>query len=315
MAEIVSPINFPQRNIQDQSFLVGDVAAAANSFTVSDPSEWSTDDYIVVGIPGQDGAQLVQVQSVSGQIVTINGTLEFKHYDREMVTRIYGNQIITYAAAAPVDNSIPDDSAAMLINGPTDIEADEAFTSFNYTLGGSGYWYKYVFKNETTGSIGALADTEWVRGGNFGHLTTPDMVRIEAGLQGNVYITNDIIQEAIEDAEGQVKSSIAIGGYSLPLADNKAYGLARKAAKLLAAGYLLTSSNTNGYSDVYKQGQDKIAQATVITDKFEAGSVVMLDQTDTEATRTDNGLDISGPVGDIHSSHCDEPWFGRNTKL
>lgn len=331
MPEIISAINFPDRNIQDQSFLDADAAAGQAVVVVNDPTRWAVNDYVVIGTLGQENAQLTQVLSKSGQNVTLADNLIVKHFINEPATRLFGNQVNFYAALAPLDNTPPADAAYTLIDGPTDITADESFTNFTYTLGGSAYWYKYVFFNEEQGTAGALVDAEAVRGGNFGHLTTPEAVRKEAGLTGNTYIDNGEIMEAIEDAEGTIKASIAIGGYALPLRDDRAYNLARKATKLMAAGYLLTSNNTNGYADVYKQGQDKMKQAQDICDAFEAGTVVLLDSLDQVADKVPGGDSVSGPSSDFNCStppdisdsppsspgndDCNDIWFGRNTKL
>lgn len=328
MPDTIIVVNFEEINLQASTSLDADVSAGQGVVIAKNPEDFADIGWIVLG--NGDQAELLEIASIVNKNINLAGVTEFDHKQYEQIRQPVGDQAKLFRAIN-VDNTPPDIGSFVQIGTPTNLLFNQTATEIVDPSGSSNYWYVVSYFNTLTNAQTDLSEATPVRGSNYGHFTTPYRVRVEAGLLNNQYIDEGEITEAIEDAEGTVKASIAIGGYALPLRDDRAYNLARKATKLLAAGYLLTSNNTNGYADVYKQGQDKMKQAQDICNAFESGSIVLLDSLDQVADKVPGGDSVSGPSSDFNCStppdisdsppsspgndDCNDIWFGRNTKL
>lgn len=100
-------------------------------------------------------------------------------------------------------------------------------------------------------------------------------VRREAGLQNNVYITNENIDEKIAQAESEINSSLSIASYSLPL--DTVPKVITNAANLLAAGYILVQDYGPMHEGTNKDGQKKIDMARAILKQIEGREIQLLD--------------------------------------
>lgn len=119
--------------------------------------------------------------------------------------------------------------------------------------------------------------------------TTVDVVRAESGFTNNPHITDDVIEEFINNAESEVDGSLALGGYDLPL--TSVPGMVKNAAKLLSAGYLLLSEYGPEHTGTNKEGNSKLKQARDLLLRIENGKTTILDG---DSQAVSHGSKVSG---------------------
>jgi hypothetical protein len=274
MAEIIRPTNFDPINVIEIAELSADALSGQKIVIPTNVSGIVDDDYLVIGSLAAENAELVQVDSVTGGSVTLTANLAIKHYRNERITKLFGNKINIYRATN-VDGNLPDDTDFSLL-GTVDIDVDQIYTSYTDLTGGDGYWYKKTYFNSTSTTETSLADATGVRGGGYGHYTSVDEVRMEAGLMNNRWIGDDLIYQKILSAESEINASLIIGSYTLPLADIP--DQIKNATRLLAAGYLLTIDYGPEHNGTNKDGEKKISMAREILSQIENGNATLVNQ-------------------------------------
>lgn len=273
--EIIIAENFPQSNIAEETFLTADALAAQKVINVENTDGLLASYYLLIGMKGAESSQIDKIATggISGLAVTCDDNLLSKHYRNEPVFVVKSNQIKIYRAAN-VDGSVPEDASFSLLT-TKNIQADQLYTEYTDTNGGSGYWYKYTFYNSSTTDESPLSDAIPVRGGNYGLYASVDEVRDEAGLNDNPWITSQVIASKLSQAQSEVNGSLAIGGYTLPL--ETVPDLVKNATLMLAAGYVLTKDYGPEHTGTNKDGQLKIKMAKDILMKIEKGKASLID--------------------------------------
>ena len=275
MSELLNPTNFDEINITERTKVDSDAAAGQKAITVKNIQGIDTDEYIVVGRVGQEQSELQQEASVSGSVLTLLANLDFAHKKGEELVVLAGNQIKIYRAPN-VDDTPPDDSAFASIK-TLDIEADQLFTPYTDATGGSDFWYKKTYFNETTSVETDLANSVAQRGGDFGHYVTLVEIRKEAGFQNNFDIDDGKIDDRREDAESEVKGILHSTGYTLPLSD-PIPKVVRNITRLLAAGYLLLEDYGVEADGTNKEGEKKLNLAEKMLEKIADKKIQLLNQ-------------------------------------
>lgn len=305
--EILIADNFGAINLLEETELSAGAAASQANVVVVNPQGYATNDYVLVGDVGSDRAEIKKILSITGQTITFSSNLSLDHTKDETLTKLRGNQINFYRAAN-VDGTVPSDASFSLVS-TVSIEPDQTETEYVDSVGGSGYWYKFTYYNDVSSEETDISTAQAVRGGGYNQYASVDQVRTEAGLKNNKYIDDAQILEAIEDAEGQVKASLAAAGYTLPLAEVPY--LIRYVTKQLAAGYLLTNSYGAQHMGTEKDGDLKIKRAMDILTKIESGKTT-LTIPPTDETVSQDTTSIAGYPDDTASDNCEGPKFSMN---
>lgn len=290
MADTLYLTNFPEPNIVERTQIAADVAAAATTVTVKNVDNFANNDIIVLGELGSEQAEKKQITSLdsSTQIITIPA-LTFKHYNLEPLTKIRGDKIRLYRAAN-VDGTQPDDGDFSLITTVT-IQVSKTYTEYVDEDGGDGYWYKMTYYNSVDSSETDIAESEAIRGGNYGHYATVEQVRRTAGFVDNSDITDDVIAEARDEAESVIKGYIVSSGYYLPLTTPYPPSLVRL-VKQLAAAYLLQDEYGASTEGTDKDGYAKEEAVMKRLEKIQDGTITLIDVH--KETNTSKKDDVSG---------------------
>lgn len=273
--EIINIENFPESNIAERTILTADALSGQKIVTAENVDGLQSTDIVVVGLPGQENAEISNIDSISGLAVTMLANLALKHYRNEPLTKIRANQAKIYRAAN-VDGTVPDDADFSVI-ATIDLQADQLFTEYVTTTGGAGYWFKYTFYNSVSASETPIADAVAMRGGNYGAYATVEEARTEAGLQNNRWILDQTIQSKLTQSQSEVNGSLSIAGYTLPL--ETVPEMIKNVTLLLTAGYLLTMDYGPEHTGTNKDGQLKLKMARDILTKIETGEMQLLDNT------------------------------------
>jgi hypothetical protein len=146
-------IRAPHPSISEpKTYLTAASAVSATSLTVANNGSFSTNDYTVIGFPGQEGAELHKISSVSGT-TTINyaaDALNFAQSTNTPVTYIKYNQVKFYlgdysARYSTGTISVSKDSAVVTGSGTS-----WGSITTNYSLLLNGKWYDIASVDSTT---------------------------------------------------------------------------------------------------------------------------------------------------------------------
>ena len=277
MAEILKLPSYREKNKVEISQVDADAVSGQAVVTIKNPQGILVNDFLVVGRPSSEQAELKKVLSISGKDITLVTNLEFSHSRFEEVTKLFGEKI-KVQRAPNVDGSVPDDSAfASIVT--LSIEADQLEVRHNDPTGGSGFWYKWTYFNSVNTKKTDLADIKAFRGGDAGHYVTLEQARKEAGFSGNLEVTDYDIREARNSAESEVKGALHVGGYNMPVSDNPldVPSILASATRILAASYLLLKSYGAGFEGTNEDGRAKREIAMDMLKSIKRGEVQVLD--------------------------------------
>ena len=194
-------------------------------------------DFIVIGREGSDTAELVQIESITDNTVTI-ATLVFAHKADEPVVKYRYNERKFYGCTT-IDGTFSElvgdgSPKAITVNDPQG-------TLLEYT-GGEGYLYfKATYYNSSSSEESNLPDATAVSGDESVRYCSIHAIKVQAGLTKNPYITDDIVETYRKRAENEVDSYLN-ARYILPLMNSQSVEeipfMVENCATLLAAGYM-----------------------------------------------------------------------------
>lgn len=288
MATTLSLLNYGANNIAELTSLSADVAAAATTFTATNPNMLAADDWIVVGARGHEQCELRRVSTVSGTTVTVTAAFTFAHKQNEEVAELRGNQVRIYRAAN-VDGTAPA-TAAFALLATTTIDEDQLATIYIDSTGSSDYWYRQTYYHSVSAAETALADSASVRGADYGHYATLEEIRSESGFQASTSISDQKISDRRDDAESQINSVLRSARYTLPL--DTVPAVIKNVTKILASAYLLIEEYGSGAEGTNKDGYTKKGLADGILADILSGRLVLLDQEYSPLARTSSGFEF-----------------------
>lgn len=274
--------NFSSLNLLEPTTLDADAAVDAESLTVVNSMNFAADNKFIVGSKGEDTAELLTVESVTGQVVATVEKLKIAHNRFEPVVKLFGDEVCLYRAAN-VDGNIPADGSFTKIS-TTDINVDELYTDVNDSSGGSGYWYKFTYHNSTTQAETDLSASVAIRGGDYGHYVTIEDVRQEAGFADAPLVDDADLATARDRAESQVKGVCAASGYTMPLQTQGGVpyvpAIILDCALLLAAGMVMSQQYQTTAPDAAKLGDAKRKEAERTLKQIGNNELILLDETE-----------------------------------
>lgn len=275
MAEIIVVQNFPDINLVEQTFLTSDEALSGSAvdLNVENSDGFSTDNAVLIGNPGSEGAEIKNVSSVSAGIIRV-ASLTLNHKKGEPVYLLRGLKARIYRADAVANNQPPAIGDFSVLATVT-LQADQVQTEYNDSSGSVDYWYLYTFYNDIPGTPLETAKLiiNAVRGGNYNMYTTVPGVKAEAGFNKNRYVDDATVALYMRSAQDIVNSYLATQ-YSLPLEEVPA--MVELVTRLYAAGLLLKKEFGPTAQGTNKEGQQKIDLATSLLEKISSGALLLI---------------------------------------
>lgn len=261
---------------------------------------------LLIGYPGTEQCEIQFVTGRTGVNTLTVPQLLFPHDVNEPVVGLVGDQIKLYRAPRTPGNAQPSDTLYSPANVPVSIDTDQTMTDVNDPTGGDDFWYKYVFYNSQTSEETALAAAIASSAGVQGGYCPLSEIRRTAGFQNNQWITDSDVGQARTEAQREIDNTL-IGLYTVPFTDPidpMIFGI----TKLLAGGRLQTENPGPGgvASAIYKQGQDKMADARNMLAMIKTRQYTLTDV---------NGVSIQSPS--TPSSQFlprRDPWFTTETR-
>lgn len=303
MSEQLNAPNYEPANITAITEMSANAASGQKNIAVLNSASFTVGKPVVLG--EGETAEIVQIQSLTDEQIVSVTNLKFDHLEGETVRELVGNAI-RFFRTANVDGSVPDD-ADFSVLATVEIVADELSTSYLDSVGGSGYWYKFIYFDTFSGNeYTSLQDSVAVRGGNLGQYVTVDEVRSEAGLRDNPYVTDNFIMTKIVFAQAQVDSAVSKAGYTLPFDGTPT--LIEQVTRTLAAGYVLRSKVLRNNEATIAQGDALVEEATAWLQELKDGNVILFGLDGAKLTQGSSV--VSTAFGS--DSEENEPWFTRD---
>jgi len=248
-------------------------------------SHFSVNDYVVLGRPGSDTAEIRKISAISSDLTTITtDAIKFTHYKGEPITQIFYNQRQFYRSTSKNGTYSRLESEG----SPVDIQIDRPDgTLFEDANGTSTSWYKSTYYNSTTGAETSLDDAIATKARDSEHYTSIFKIKQEAGFEENYYVPDDLVSRYRDEAENQAESMVA-SIYSLPFSSKPK--IFQHIVTLLAGGLLLLKEyGLEADIEIGKTGQRKIDRAEDMLQKIVDGKLILRDEDGNELSRTSIG--------------------------
>jgi len=272
-----------------------DEAIGQTVLSCDNADKYSADDYLMLGYLGNDISEMKQIDSVASDLKSITLTSGTKHAHAKgtLITKMLFNQRKFYRATS-------ESGTYTHLSGegsPIDIEVDDpAGTLLEDTTGTSTSWYKSTHFNSTTSVETALTDAIATKAGEAEHYTSLYKIKLEAGMDDNYYIPNEIIADYREEAENQAESAIATV-YSLPFSSKPR--IFEQIVRLLASGLLLSKEfGMEADINIGKTGQRKIDRAESLLEKISKGLLSLIGEDSSLLSKVSSILASSSNVYD-----------------
>lgn len=235
MATTLSIPSFAQNNIKERTSLTLDYVSGT-ALTVESTQGFASSDTLYVGALSREGCEKVTVSAVpNATTLTLSSALQTPHSRLDAVTSVLGDRIRIYRAVN-VDGSIPADGLFTVI-ATRSIDPDQLSTYYTDSSGGSNYWYRYTYFNETTLEETSLLDSEPRRGDDYGRYCSVSEIRTEAGFENAHNLKDGTIDQQRRAAEAEINSTLR-SAYTTPFTKPIPQKIKYLTIKL-AAGFLL----------------------------------------------------------------------------
>lgn len=213
------------------------LAGAHVSVPVQNSAGYTSGDYVVIGYEGSEQAELVQIESVSGQNLVLD-LLKLPHTSDEPVIKYRYNKRKFYGALTATGSF-----AEITGSGSPVVIAvnDPQGTIIEYT-GVEGYQYfKATYFNSTTADETDAEDSQAVLADESVRYCSIYAIKKQAGLTNNPFITDGIVEGYRTQAENEIDSYLN-SRYVVPYTNSSGTAeipaLLTRLCYLLAAGYM-----------------------------------------------------------------------------
>ncbi|MGB3684955.1 MAG: phage protein Gp36 family protein [Ornithinimicrobium sp.] len=134
-----------------------------------------------------------------------------------------------------MDGSVPGDGSFSVL-ATRSLDPDQETTYYTDSSGGSAYWYKHTYFNETTLEETSLAAANAVRGDDYSHYASLTDIRREAGFLEAHNLSDVTVDQQRRAAEAEINAKLG-GTYATPFSPIPE--MVRTLTIQLAAGLLL----------------------------------------------------------------------------
>jgi len=229
---------FPEIQDNERTFLDADSAIGASSVSAA-AVNFSANDYVVIGQPGNERTEIAQVSTATATTITFNGTLVFAHNRGDVVRFIPYNQI---AAEYSTDSGVNFNTITAV-----GIRADSTETYMQRASDLSTYVYRFHFKNATTGLFSAYSGNAVASGYADNTLwSVKDRALNQLGEQRGSLIDDQFLNDSVIEARRQADKNPAIFRWSF----REKFGV--NAATLLAGQWKMTAPTDLRDPNTYK---------------------------------------------------------------
>lgn len=210
---------FPDISNNQRTYLSADIASGVSSIS-ADGVNFSIGQFILIGQPGNLGTEIIQIHAATpptATTITLASATVFAHNRGDVVVNIPYNQIVAEWATSQT-GSYTALSAVI-------IRADSSETYLQQASDPLTYWYRFRFKNSSTGLFSPYSDT--VAGTGFADNSIGSVKRRalrEIGENYSVLFTDQDLNDWIQEARRAADQNPAIFRWSFRTAFNNITG-------------------------------------------------------------------------------------------
>lgn len=277
-----------------------DEAVGQTELSCDNASQFSADDYVMLGNLGNDTTEMNQISSVGSDLKTIILKTATKHVHVEgaLITKMLFNQRKFYRSSSESGTY----THLSTEGSPIDIEVDGPNgTLLEDSTGTPTSWYKATHYNSTTSVETALADAIATKAGEAEHYTSIYKIKSESGFKDNPYIGSDLVDRYRTEAEAQAEGAV-IGVYSLPFSSTPK--IFQHIVTLLSAGLLLSKEyGMEADVEISKTGQRKIERAEELLEKIRDSKILLVGEDGSELSKR---TDVMASNSNAYSSDAED---------
>lgn len=288
-----------------QSVLTADVAAGNNmTLVLENNTGFNENDFVVIGEIGNETAELQQVnQTVSaGSDIQVQ-TLVRSHKKGEVVTvlrfdkrKFYGCETVDGTFVELTGDGSP---KAISVDNPTGTVLEYSGDTYSY--------FKATYYNSADLSETAIEDSIAVAGDTSSRYTTLYRIRQKAGVVGNPFLSDSLIEEYRQEAESEVNGYLS-RRYAIPLTTIPK--VIRNITTKLAAGYLHESEFAPEAT-----GEKWTKEAREHLLQIQKGQVELLDDTGAVLAERSTNSPVGYPDSTLDSNTSEKPKFTIGQKF
>jgi hypothetical protein len=143
-------VRLPDLSSFQKTYLSGDEASGQTTLSVLKGSDFSANNYVIIGIPGTEQAEIRKISSVSATTIVISAATSYDHNQGTIITFIPFNQFELYSASSS--------GGSFSLLSTTDIRPDSLETYINRPSDANTVYYKIRFKNENDTTYSDYSD-------------------------------------------------------------------------------------------------------------------------------------------------------------
>lgn len=208
MATTIRIETFKDINLRERTLLTAEVVVGATAISVENAEGFVVGQTLYLGALSREGCERAVVQSLPNQTtINLSQAVKLAHRRFDAVTGVVGDRVRIYRAVNVNDQ--PPADAAFTALGSRALDADQVSTYYTDSTGGSAYWYKATYYNETTLEETSLALADPMRGDDYGRYAQLDEIRSEAGFSKAVNLADYVIDQKRRAAESEINAALA----------------------------------------------------------------------------------------------------------
>ena len=279
----------------EKTFFSADEAIGQTVISVENNQGLAANDYVILGIIGNEMAELLKIDSVNvnGKEITLSSATLHEHLRGAVIQKIRYNQRKFYRSTSESGTF----THLSTEGSPVDIEVDNPEgTEFEDSTGSSTSWYKATYFNSTTSNESSTDDAVAVQAGDAEHYTSIFKIKEEAGFKNNTHIGIEIVDRYRTEAEAQADGAV-VGKYQLPFSSQPK--IFQQIVTLLSAGLLLSKEyGMEADVEISKTGQRKIERAEDLLQKIRDDKLLLIGEDGTELSKRTDVMASSSNVFD-----------------
>ncbi len=140
----------PDISENQKTFLTAKAEAGENSLVFQNPSNFSLNDYIVIGNPGEELTEIQKISAISGKTITLASNLDNSHPENTQITYIKYNKIRFYKASSK--------NGSYSLLATKSIAIDEKYTVYDDQTSLPTDYYKITYYNSDTTDESVFSD-------------------------------------------------------------------------------------------------------------------------------------------------------------
>lgn len=147
---MIVKILHPSIDGNPRSNLASKAASGQNTIVIQNASEFSVNDFLVIGVSGEELTEIRKIASISGKSITVSANLINTHPENTRVTFIKYDQIKIYKASSI--------GGSYSLVSTKDIAIDEDHTLYDDPTALSTDYYKIKYSNSYTSELSVFSD-------------------------------------------------------------------------------------------------------------------------------------------------------------